>query len=276
VLDVFAIDDSAQAAPSRPGMGPLVAVGGIHISGEKVRDLELALDALCAETGFPAGEEFKWSPKTPWMRKSLIAEARQQFFLAALKLARGVGATAIVAMEDTRKAKASSAWSTHEDDVTMMFLERAHAQVPAGRAALVLFDRQGGDHRDDFAFLSSCIDKLRTGTAYTKLDKLALALSSDSRLSRLLQLADMITGCSTSFVAGESRWSPRVFTDGVLPLLRQDYGRKGGCGLKIHPDWRYGNLYHWLLGDTHFVRYQMGEPLPSTHFTCYRLSGDSV
>jgi hypothetical protein len=158
----------------------------------------------------------------------------------------------------------------------MMFLERAHAQVPAGRTALVVFDRQDGDHRDDFAFLSACVDKLRAGTAYTNLDKLALALSSDSKLSRLLQLADVVAACSTSFVAGESRWSPTVFREGILPLLREEYGRRGGCGLKIHPDLRYGNLYHWLLGDSHFVRYQTGSPLPSKQFTCYRLSGEAV
>jgi hypothetical protein len=275
-MDLFAIDDSAQLSPTRDGMGPLVAVGGVHVSGTAVRDLELGLDALCTEAGFPAGEEFKWSPpKGSWMRKELIAEAREAFFLLAMALARNAGATAIVAMEDTRKVKASAESPTHEDDVTMMFLERAHSQVLPGRTALVVFDRPGGDHRDDFVFLSSCIDKLRTGTAYTKLDKLALALSTDSKLSRLLQLADVITACSTSFVAGEPRWSPPVFRDGVLPMLREDYGRKGGCGLKIHPDMRYGNLYHWLLGDTQFVRYQAGIPLPSKKFTSYRESADA-
>jgi len=57
-------------------------------------------------------------------------------------------------------------------------------------------------------------------------------------------------------------------------LLREDYGCKGGRGLKIHPDLRYGNLYHWLLGDEAFVRYEGGIDLPSKRFTCYRKSGD--
>jgi hypothetical protein len=51
-------------------------------------------------------------------------------------------------------------------------------------------------------FLSSCIEKIRTGTAYTKLDRLALALSTDSKLSRLLQLADVVTACSTNVLVG--------------------------------------------------------------------------
>jgi len=120
----------------------------------------------------------------------------------------------------------------------------------------------------------SCIDRINVGTAYTKLDKLALALSTDSRLSRLVQLADVITACSTSYVAGNVRWSRKVFCEGVLPLLREDYGRKGGCGLKIHPDRRYGNLYHWLLGDTHHVRNRARVILPAKGFSCYRASAD--
>lgn len=272
-MDFFAIDDSAQTKPTRDGMGPLVAVGGLHLGGDAVRDLELVMDQLCAETGFPAGEEFKWSPaKGTWMRKELVAKAREAFFLRALTFAREAGATAIVTMEDTTKSMASVKSPTPQDDVTMMFLERAHSQVPVGRTALVVFDRPGGDHHDDSAFLSSCIEKLRTGTAYTKLDRLALALSTDSKLCRLLQLADVIASCSTSFVAGEDQWSPRAFREGVLPLLRKESGRKGGCGLKIHPDFRYGNLYHWLLGDKDFVRNQNGRSLPSKYLTSYRES----
>jgi hypothetical protein len=45
-------------------------------------------------------------------------------------------------------------------------------------------------------------------------------------------------------------------------MFPRDFGRIGGLGLKIHPDFRYANLYHWLLGDSHFVRYQSGYPLP--------------
>ncbi|HZK50776.1 MAG TPA: hypothetical protein VFD47_04340, partial [Actinomycetota bacterium] len=67
---------------------------------------------------------------------------------------------------------------------------------------------------------------------------------------------------------------PESSRKGILPLLREDYGCKGGRGLKIHPDLRYGNLYHWLLGDEAFVRYEGGIDLPSKRFTCYRKSGD--
>jgi hypothetical protein len=75
-------------------------------------------------------------------------------------------------------------------------------------------------------------------------------------------------------VAGEAKFSPAIFEDGILPLLRTDSGCKGGRGLKIHPDFRYGNLYHWLLHDSHLVRYQSGISLPSKRCSCYRESAD--
>ena len=275
-MDLFAIDDSAQAKPTRDGMGPLVAVGGLHVAGDRVRDVEIALDKLCTKFGFPDGEEFKWSPdRKMWMHKGLVAEEREDFFLKALRVARKADVSAIVVAEDTSKRRASATSESPADDVTMMFLERAQNQIPADSQAVVVFDRAGGGHRATFDFLSSCMAMMRAGTAYTKLDRLALALSTDSRLSRLVQLADVVVACTTSYVAGEGRWSPRLFKKGVLPLLRKELGRKGGCGLKLHPDKRYGNLYHWLLDDETLWKGSVGVDLPSTWCTCYRDSPDA-
>jgi hypothetical protein len=36
----------------------------------------------------------------------------------------------------------------------------------------------------------------------------------------------------------------------------------GGCGVKLHPDYKYRNLYGWLFGDTHFWKGNNGHPLP--------------
>jgi hypothetical protein len=127
-VDLFAIDDSKQNKPTRDGMGPLVAVGGVHVAGDTVRDLELALDALCKEAGFPDGEEFKWSPdKKSWEYENLKFGARDQFNLAALKIAKDAGATGIVVMQDITRRQADATAPSHEVDVTRMFLERARA-----------------------------------------------------------------------------------------------------------------------------------------------------
>lgn len=155
-----------------------------------------------------------------------------------------------------------------------MFLERAQNHLALETHAIVIANRPSGGRKAETEFLATALSSLREGTSYTKLDKLALAVSTDWKLSRLLQLADVITSCATSFVAGEDKWAPLIFREGVLPLLRSDYGCIGGRGLKIHPDLRCGNLYHWLLGDDSFVRYQGGYSLPSTRFTAYRESAD--
>jgi hypothetical protein len=65
----------------------------------------------------------------------------------------------------------------------------------------------------------------------------------------------------TALVPGESQFAPAVFAQ-VRPILRSELGRIGGAGVKIHPDFRYVNLYHWLFGDEHFVRFNVGTPLP--------------
>jgi hypothetical protein len=251
-------------------MGPLVSVGGIHVPGEKVRKLELALDELCRETGFPEGEEFKWSPrKNSWEYLNLKFEDRDEFHVRALRLANDVGATAIVVLADTTKGKAHRAAASHEEDVTRMFLERAEAQLGPAHG-LVVADRPGGGRQAETQFLARVLETLRTGTAYTQLTHLALAVSTDSKLSRLLQLADVVTACTTNYIAVEPRFAPPIF-EAIRPLLRTDYGCIGGRGVKIHPDFRYGNLYHWLLGDERFVRYQgVVTELPSRRFTSYR------
>lgn len=261
-MDLFAIDDSRQDNPSRDGMHPLVAVGGIYVPGDAVRSLERALDAWCAEFEFPAGEEFKWSPsRGTWQRTNLRDERRERFHLGALALARDAGAVAIVMMTDTKTSPLSPTTS-HEESATMMFLERAQESLAAGRHAIIVFDRPGGDRGTERRFLATTMESLRTGTTYSSLDRLALAVATDSKLSRLIQLADVVTSCTTAFVAGEKNHSPRIFAEGVLPLLREEYSCVGGRGVKIHPDYRYRNLYHWLLEDEMYVRYQGGQQLP--------------
>jgi hypothetical protein len=49
------------------------------------------------------------------------------------------------------------------------------------------------------------------------------------------------------------RYSREVF-DLLKPLYQSVDGRVGGAGVKLHPDFRYGNLYHWLIGDETIVR----------------------
>jgi hypothetical protein len=167
----------ARTAPTRDGMGPLVGVGGLHVPGDRVRDLERELDVLCTDAGFPASEEFKWSPKrTSWEYQQLKFEARDDFNLAALSAAREAGATGIVVMADTTKGKADSSAESPEEDVARMFLERAQNHLGGRGHAIVVWDRPGGGRRAETDFLAGSLAALRAGTNYTKLDGLALTV----------------------------------------------------------------------------------------------------
>jgi hypothetical protein len=110
--------------------------------------------------------------------------------------------------------------------------------------------------------MASCFQTLRDGTDYVVPNRIGLVLTGDSTSVRLLQLADVIVGSTLSYVGGESEYSAPIFRTHVKPMLRKELGRIGGVGLKIHPDYLYANLYHWLLGDSHWVRAMSGQPLP--------------
>ena len=266
-MDLFFADDARQRKPSRPGMGPLVSIGGIYVPSQAVGNLERAIETLCADYGFPPREEFKWSPgRKLWMRDKLVREDRQEFFIRMLNLARDSEVKAIVVVEDTDYGTATGA-PCAEEDVARLFLERVHKLLDkVGAEGLVIVDRPSGGRADEDRFLANCLETLQSGTDYVKPDRIALnVLSTPSKLVRLLQVADVVSSCTLAAVGGEDCHSPPVF-DVVRPLLHSDMGRIGGVGLKIHPDLRYVNLYHWLLGDSHFLKRGVGHPLPLGDF----------
>jgi hypothetical protein len=261
-VDAFFLDDSRQDAPSRAGMGPLVASGGIYVPDASVAPLAHALDELCLGFGFPDGEQFKWSPgRDEWMRDNLVAERREEFFRTALGLAQMWQAQAIVVVEDSSHGRATDA-ATPEDDVVRLFLERADNLLRGrGTRGEVFADRPGGDRAAEDRFVAGCIDTLREGTRFVQFDSLAHVVTTPARFMRLVQLADVVTSSTTAFVAGHVLYAEPVF-EAVRPILRRELGRIGGVGLKIHPDLRYANLYHWLLGDDYIIRAGVGHPLP--------------
>lgn len=262
-MDLVFADDSRQRNPSREGMGPLVGIGGVLIPEASVRSLEEGLRVVCRSYGFPDSEEFKWSPPTnSWMRKSLNDERRLEFFRSVLRAAAAEGAVVIVVVEDTTYQPASRDSSSAEHDVTRMFLERVDNEARTrDTRVLVIADRPGGNRRDEDRFLETCLATIRSGTEYAKLQNISLMLSAPSHLSRLIQLADVVTSCTVAAVAGEARYALPLLAE-IVPMMRGTDKYHGGLGLKIHPDGRYINLYHWLLGDTSFYEAGRYPPLP--------------
>jgi hypothetical protein len=258
----FFADDSKQDSPTRPGMGPLVAIGGVMVSHRELDGLQDDIERACSRAGFPAGEPFKWSPGSElWMHSKLKDAARVKFFSSVLRAASNHGVSALVVIADTSMKKATKA-KTHELDVTTMFLERADMEFGrAGTKGVVVADRPGGNLKQQEKFLSNCLDTLQVGTKFWTKAHTVFVVSAPSKLLRLLQLADLVTGCTLSYVSGESNWSPATFNR-IQPMLCKEKGSVGGTGVKIHPDFSYANLHHWLLGDTHLRKGMSAEALP--------------
>jgi Protein of unknown function (DUF3800) len=278
-MDLIFVDDSKQAAKkiARPGMGSLVAVGGFHLPGSAVRALSRELDRTCENYGFPANEEFKWSPnKGSWMKTELVGRERRDFLAECLEAAAEHDAQACVVIADETHRTTERKRTGHELDVVKMFLERCHNHLTGeDTEAILVADQPSGGRPAEAAFVGSCLEHLRDGTAYADLDRVALVLTENSKNLRLLQLADLIVGCTLSFVGGEAKYSPPIFTDCIKPLLREEQNRVGGVGLKLHADLRYVNLYHWLIEDSHYVKGNVGHPLPSDGHP-YATSPDQV
>jgi hypothetical protein len=258
----FFADDSKQTSPSRAGMGPLVAIGGVMVSHREVDALRDDIDGLCDNAGFPAGEPFKWSPGPDlWMHDNLKDANRERFFRRVLKAANDHQTGALVVMEDTNKRTATGARSA-ELDVTTMFLERADIEFGrAGTKGVVVVDRPGGSRKHEEKFLGDCVDMLQAGTDFWQKAHTLFVVSAPSKLLRLLQLADLVTSCTCAYVSGESSWAPTTFKS-IRPMFREWQGSVGGTGLKLHPDFLYANLYHWLLGDSQFRRGNAAAPMP--------------
>ena len=190
-VDFFFADDSRQRTPSRPGMGPLVAIGGVNVPAEEVGNIGRCLDDVCARFGFPPNEEFKWSPgRELWMRTNLTGDSRGEFFLAVLECLTNKDVVALVVIEDTSYNTATGA-PTAEADVTTMFLERVDQQCARGGShGFVVVDRPGGGRGDENAFLADCLETLQSGTTYIKPSHIAHnVVSTPSKLSRLVQVA---------------------------------------------------------------------------------------
>ena len=259
---LFFADDARQSKPTRAGLSPLIAAGAIGVPEADIRVLELQLSRICSSFGFPEGEEFKWSPgRDLWMASGLVGSAREQFYQQVLETARQQNVSGTIVIEEDGAETATGKCSA-EEDVTRLLLEAIQLQIPYSEQAIVVVDRPGGGRSEEDAFLASCFDTIKRGTRLLRnFDLIALLLTTNSKLVRLVQLADLITSCTTAFVAGENRFAPKTFQH-IRPLLRSDCGRIGGVGLKIHPADRCANLYHWLVGDRDYMHHNSCYPLP--------------
>lgn len=153
--------------------------------------------------------------------------------------------------------KTATGVETPELDVTKLFLERADQQCTYHHTkGMVVVDRPPGNRKDEEKFLRTCLETIQDGTDYVDMNNIIHnVVSTPSKLSRLIQSADLVIGASMSYISGEDNYSPRIFEE-IKPMLHcnQSNSRIGGYGLKLHPTYRYLNLYHWTVGDKRYGR----------------------
>jgi hypothetical protein len=269
LLDFVFADDAGQASPTRPGMGPLIATGGFRVESERVGLLNFDLETLCRKKyGFPEKEEFKWSPsRSSWMWSSLKGTQRERFYRDVISTLSTHNVTATVVIVDEKADQWSVDRHASVRKAVKFFLERADQQSASrGRQTILVVDKPGGGRREEREFLDSCTEVIESGTDFVRLGHIAHAiLTCDSDRSRLLQAADLVTSATAAYVAGNVQFSASVFKV-IQPLLYRSGDRVHGYGLKIFPDFRYANLFHWLLGEQVFWRGNSGDMLPTNRF----------
>jgi hypothetical protein len=122
-MDFIFADDSEQSNPTREDMRPLIGIGGVQITAEQIGDIENEINELCIKYCFPDGEEFKWSPsRDSYMRNNIKGERRVDFYNKLFEISTKYEATAIVVASDNNCAFADDSSTTHDEDVTTMFL----------------------------------------------------------------------------------------------------------------------------------------------------------
>lgn len=278
------LDDAEQLLPTREGLGPLCAVGGIVVKSEVLKAFIADIDALCAEAGFPPREKFKYSPgKELWMHKNLISDERFAFYKKVIACAKRHEVEAFVVCEEKGYTPAIKGSESSEIDVVRMAIERVEKYCQYNKQeAMIIFDRPQGSQRDGEQFLSSCMDSILSGTDYVQNKKLLVPpLSSPSSVCRPLQVADLVVSATTAAVAGEKRFS-RPIVEELKSLYHKPWDCTGGTGVKLWPKWRLTNLYHWILGDPRERKGIDTRSLPTVdypygidedHFLSVRLNG---
>lgn len=246
-------------------MGDLVAVGGLIVEGDKVKLVEDELKCICAGSKYnvPPKENIKWSPsKGSWLNTKLDGGTRQELFGEMLDCLARNECCAIVAISDSLSKKANSDASDHEVDATLLALERFDTWLGAKTGLVVVSKPAGGDTSAN-KFVAECIEKQTTGTRYVPFNSLVLApVVMPAWQSRMLQVADLIVSITNAKVAGGNPYADALFEKICKLMPSSTKGLKGGVGLKIHPSFKYQNLYHWVLGDDCYAQGSQGVGLP--------------
>ena len=277
-MDFLFLDDSRQAQGARAGVGDLLGYGGFIIAADRLLDFTRSIETIVKRVGIPDGQQFKWSPgKNEQHFKAMVTgDARRSFYLDVASELRRFGAEGLVVVEDLGCKPARAKSESRDLDVLAMLLERAERRARMlDRALTIVCATPGGGPGEQTSILNA-LDRLqRGGTEYVTFGQTVGCTQAPTRHLAALQVADFMVSCVVSRIAGERHYSPTLF-EALRPLLRSEGGVSGGYGLKIHPDFKYMNLYYWLLGDRWITKGAQVVTLPVPSLKYAKDSGEVI
>ena len=229
---MFYADESGQDHPQTHEIGQLVSAGGIYVPGIQAGKLDREIDQICARYGCPPNEEFKWNPpQNSWMRN--MPRQRSEFYRELLEAC----VKSSVEINVVIVAKRSSARNDRILREAFQYLmERVHycAQKSNEHCGFIA-DRRSNITKHDDRFVGDLLATIDQGTDYIVPDRILWAVTSDSRNMRGIQMADVVVGATTQFVAGKLTYTKQLL-EIMYPMFRKSpNGQINGYGLKIWP-----------------------------------------
>lgn len=248
------IDDSVQHDPPRPGIGRLVAMGGVVVEAGMLTEAAACIQSTRSSLGIPDGEELKWKPP----KGSFLARNRETLTALRQRLlddADRCGMKSIVVMIDHSAAYRNETVVDLGHTLLGWFFERfSHCIRANDDIGMIIADKPGGSHREDHRWLAQTLELTEQGTEYVTPDHIALpVLTAPSHHVPLLQLADLVVAATTAAVAGIPAGQALARDLSRLMYRRESAGHlvASGCGLAMFPRERLGNLLHHVFGEEH-------------------------
>ncbi|MBO9058843.1 DUF3800 domain-containing protein [Curtobacterium flaccumfaciens pv. flaccumfaciens] len=251
----FAFVDDSKQKGLRSGMGDLLSLGAVIFAEDQLRPFSESMHAMRDEFGIPRDVELKWAmphgKDNNYFRKRGETGLQDKVRSRMLELAAKHEARAVVVVLDLGRM------FVNEDKAKEMVLkylyERIIQALNRKNLGVVVFDKPGGDHQDEDAWIGATLELSSYGTEFIKPDEIVLPiLTAPSHHHEHLQLADLVTGSVTAAVAGNK------FGMALAPELKKimhtnAYGYIGGAGLKLFPD-DLVNLHFHVFGEDTFAK----------------------
>lgn len=262
-MRVAYVDDTKQRG-KREGMGDLVALGAVIFDEEKIQPFAQAFRAVYEEFGVPHDVELKWANpqnRNWWAENDERKAIQTPFRQRMLELAQQHEVKVVVVIWDLGGGVNSAGGEGPEDAVVTFMFERISAQIEnSGNRGIIVFDKPGGDHRDEADWLTNRAEMVRVGTQWVKPNAIVTqVLTAPSHLHPHLQLADLVAGSVTAAFAGNKYGLELIPL--IKPMLCVGNWGVAQTGVKLYPN-NLNNLHHWVYGADSMGRGLSGATLP--------------